>query len=96
MGYLTAFLNSKLFRFCFRDYFPELLGESRELRKVFFETIPVKPSIDEDWFTKCVSEIQKSKSQSVATINLENDVEKRIWDYYDLSEKDRKIIADFS
>ena len=35
--FLTAFLNSSLFKFCFRDNFPELLGGTRELRKIFFE-----------------------------------------------------------
>ena len=38
--WLGAFLNSKLFRYCFQGNFPELLGGTRELRKVFFEKIP--------------------------------------------------------
>jgi len=35
-------MNLKIFRYCFRDNFPELLGGTRELRKVFFDKIPVK------------------------------------------------------
>lgn len=42
LAYLTAFLNSPLFKFCFKNEFPELLGETYELSKVFFEKIPVK------------------------------------------------------
>ena len=42
VSYLAAFLNSALFKFCFRDNFPELLGGTRELRKIFFDKIPVK------------------------------------------------------
>ncbi len=42
VSYLAAFLNSSLFKFCFRDNFPELLGGTRELRKIFFDKIPVK------------------------------------------------------
>ncbi|KAA9349570.1 Eco57I restriction-modification methylase domain-containing protein [Larkinella humicola] len=42
LKYLTCFLNSKLFKYCFSDNFPELQGGTRELRKVFFEKIPVK------------------------------------------------------
>ncbi len=42
LKYLCAFLNSRLFRFCFSDNFPELQGGTRELRKVFFDKIPVK------------------------------------------------------
>jgi hypothetical protein len=40
--YLTAFFNSKLFRYFFKDNFPELLGDVREVSKVYFEQIPVK------------------------------------------------------
>ena len=42
LKYLTAFFNSSLFKFCFRNNFPELLGDTYELSKVFFEKIPVK------------------------------------------------------
>ena len=41
LAYLTAFLNSSLFKFCFLDNFPELQGGTRELRKIFFDKIPV-------------------------------------------------------
>ncbi|MCK4792327.1 MAG: Eco57I restriction-modification methylase domain-containing protein [Desulfobacteraceae bacterium] len=42
LPYLTAMLNSSLFRCCFRDNFPELLGNTYELSKVFFHKIPIK------------------------------------------------------
>ena len=42
LPYLTAVLNSSLFRCCFRDNFPELLGNTYELSKVFFDKIPIK------------------------------------------------------
>lgn len=42
LPYLTAVFNSSLFRCCFKDNFPDLLGNSYELRKVFFEKIPIK------------------------------------------------------
>ena len=45
--YLTAFLNSSLFKFCFLNNFPELLGGTRELRKIFMETIPIKQVSEE-------------------------------------------------
>ncbi len=40
--YLTCFFNSKLFKYTFSDNFPELQGGTRELRKVFFDKIPVR------------------------------------------------------
>lgn len=40
--YLLGVLNSKLFRYCFEEVFPELQGNSREINKVVFEEIPIK------------------------------------------------------
>jgi adenine-specific DNA-methyltransferase len=39
---LIAVLNSSLFRCCFRDSFPELLGNTYELSKIFVDKIPIK------------------------------------------------------
>lgn len=41
LKYLIALLNSWLFDFAFKDKFPELLGGTLELRKVFFEHLPI-------------------------------------------------------
>jgi len=40
--YLLGVLNSKLFRYCFEEDFPELQGNAREINKVVFEEIPIK------------------------------------------------------
>ncbi len=42
LEYLVCFFNSKLFRFCFEEYFPELQGNSREMNKVIFQELPIK------------------------------------------------------
>ena len=66
LGYLTAFLNSCLFKYCYRDNFPELLGGTRELRKIFFDYIPVK-KVDEGLnkiFKKLIEEIFKRKNKN--------------------------------
>jgi hypothetical protein len=42
LAYLTAVFNSTLFRCCFKDDFPTQGEDRRELRKVFFEQVPVK------------------------------------------------------
>jgi hypothetical protein len=45
LKYLTGVLNSSLWKFAFKDRFPELLGNAKEVRKVFFEKVPVmKPT----------------------------------------------------
>lgn len=60
MAYLTAFLNSSLFKYCFRDSFPELQGGTRELSKIFFDKIPVKKVSSEqnEMFRKIINTVQ--------------------------------------
>lgn len=67
LKYLTCFFNSKLFKYCFSDNFPELQGGTRELSKVFFDKIPVKQvsNLQEIPFAKMVdflSELRKENS----------------------------------
>ncbi|MEP2023544.1 MAG: Eco57I restriction-modification methylase domain-containing protein [Reichenbachiella sp.] len=65
LKYLTCFLNSKIFKYCFLDNFPELQGGSRELRKVFIEKIPVKRITDKEEipFTKIVDYLVALKKE---------------------------------
>jgi len=42
LPYLTAVLNSTLFRCCFMDNFPNLGEDRRELRKIFMDKVPIK------------------------------------------------------
>jgi hypothetical protein len=46
LAYLTAFFNSNIFKICYRDNFPELQGGTRELSKIFFETIKI-PTVED-------------------------------------------------
>ncbi len=65
VAYLAAFLNSALFKYCFRDNFPELMGNTYEVRKIFVDIIPVKkPSPTEaELFEKLVPLIQLAKAE---------------------------------
>ena len=47
LNYLTSFLNSDVFKVCFKEYFPELQGGTKELSKVFFEKIPIPRPIED-------------------------------------------------
>ena len=90
MAYLTAFLNSSLFKFCFRDSFPELLGGTRELSKIFFDKIPVKkvsPEIEVK-FNNLVSELQKRFDDQKT-----KDIDNMIFDIYSISIKERTEIG---
>jgi adenine-specific DNA-methyltransferase len=66
LKYLTGVFNSKLWKFSFRNRFPELLGDTYELSKVFFEKIPIKKpesKLQEDVISNLVDYIITSKTE---------------------------------
>jgi hypothetical protein len=66
LTYLMAFFNSNVFKICYRDNFPELLGGTRELSKIYFEKVkipPIKTIISED-FDILVENVQAGKDNS--------------------------------
>jgi hypothetical protein len=94
--WLGAFFNSKLFDYCFRDNFPELLGGTRELRKVFFDKIPVKQISEssEQPFKDLVLKILELKKQNptVDTSELESQIDQLVYQLYDLTAEEIEII----
>jgi hypothetical protein len=90
VAYLTAFFNSSLFKYCFRDSFPELQGGTRELSKIFFDKIPVCEVSDfqNKLFQEVVEDIQykytKQKAQRIDSI---------LFDLYNLTPEERKTIG---
>lgn len=67
-AYLTAVFNSFLFKCCFKNNFPELLGDTRELRKVFMNKIPIKrpTEFEAGLFGQLVPMVQFAKRESMA------------------------------
>ena len=90
VAFLTAFFNSSLFKFCFRDAFPELQGGTRELSKIFFDKIPVIqvgfPT--NELFEERLLDIQKEYTKSKATV-----IDSMIFDLYNLSKEERQLIG---
>jgi hypothetical protein len=93
--YLTAVFNSSLFKFCFKENFPELLGGTRELRKVFLDKIPIKKITAEmnKIFSEKVNQIQEMKQENKDTKILEIEIDNLIFDLYGLTKKERKTIG---
>ena len=90
VAYLTAFLNSSLFKYCYLNNFPELLGGTRELRKIFFDKIPVmvvNESINKQIKTMLL-DIQKEYTKSKAIA-----IDAMIFDLYKLSKEERELIG---
>ena len=90
MAYLNALLNSSLFKYCFRDSFPELQGGTRELSKIFFDKIPVKlVSLEQnEIFRKIVNSVQ-----SDYTIEQTKYIDTLLFDLYNLTTEERKVIG---
>ena len=86
VSFLTAFLNSSLFKYCFRDSFPELQGGTREMSKIFFDKIPVLKVVDEfdAEFEVLVNDIQRKYTKEKA-ITIDN----KIFDLYKLNDNER-------
>ena len=90
IAFLTVFFNSSIFKFCFRDAFPELQGGTRELSKIFFDKIPVKKISDDinNVFKTAINKLQSdyTKEQAIAIDNL-------LFDLYNLTDEERKVIG---
>lgn len=90
VAFLTAFLNSSLFKKCFIDNFPELQGGTRELRKIFFDKIPVIPVdlIVDDEFRGLIEQMQTKWDKEIAIR-----IDQKIFDLYGLSKKEKDAIG---
>ena len=90
VAYLTAFFNSSLFKYCFRDSFPELQGGTRELSKIFFDKIPVYEVSDtqNQQFQDAVEDIQKEYNRQKA-----QRIDSMLFDLYALTTEERKVIG---
>ena len=87
-------MNSKLFKVCFKDNFPELLWDTYELSKVFFEKIPVKQVDDQTGqvFSEKVNQIISLKKENQDITILENEINQMVYELYGLTEDEIKII----
>ena len=90
VAYLTAVLNSSLFKYCYRDSFPELQGGTRELSKIFFEKISVCEVTDTQnlLFQELIEDIQKGYTEQKA-----QRIDSMLFDLYKLTEEERKTIG---
>jgi adenine-specific DNA-methyltransferase len=100
--FLTAFFNSSLFKYCFRENFPELLGGTRELSKIFFDKIPVLRISEEVnlEFKNLVAELQKlrkinkpSEKILLQIKELEILIDYKIFELYSLTQNEMKEVG---
>lgn len=94
LKYLIGALNSRLWKFAFKDRFPELLGETREVRKVFFEKVPVKKvtPLYEKAIESQVDKIIHRKRERIDSTNLLDEVDILVYRMYELDYSEVRII----
>ena len=92
LGYLTAFFNSSLFRYCFFEAFPPIQGGNRELREVILKQIPVKDVTDEEdtEYERRVMEIQQMKRDGLSTDEKEHELDLMILAHYGLTDPEQQ------
>ena len=90
IAYLTAFLNSSLFKFCFLNNFPELQGGTRELRKVFFDKIPVKdvPHERDQQYATLIMKMQEKPDAYLA-----KEIDNMLFEDYGLTQEEQATIG---
>lgn len=98
LGYLTAFFNSALFRYCFTDNFPIIQGAGREMNESIFKRIPVKEVTDEEdaEYERRVMEIQQMKRDGLQTEEKEHELDLMILAHYGIIDQElrNKILKD--
>lgn len=92
LGYLTAFFNSALFRYCFTDNFPIIQGAGREMNESIFKRIPVKDVTDTEdaEYERRVMEIQQMKRDGLQTEEKEHELDMMILAHYGITEPDQQ------
>ena len=90
IAFLTAFLNSSLFKYCFRDSFPELQGGTREMSKIFFDKISVIKVDDstDKIFERLIEDIQQNYTKEKAI-----SIDQQLSDLYNLTDEERSTIG---
>lgn len=99
LPYIIGILNSWIFDFAFAERFPNLLGGTLELSKIFFEKLPI-PKIDStnkalsDEIISLVEQIldSKAKDPTTDTKELESKIDFLVYKLYHLTKDEIKII----
>jgi hypothetical protein len=92
--FLISILNSWVFDFAFKDYFPELLGGTRELSKIFFEKIPI-PKIstkEQEPFILLINQIINKIELGEDTTILKLEIDQLVYDLYKITNEEKIFI----
>lgn len=68
------------------------MGDTRELRKVFFEHVTVKEIDDESWYIAQLDKLIVAKATGADTTSIENEITEAIFDIYGLTAVERSMV----
>jgi len=94
LKYLLGYFNSKIAHKWIRENCPELQGGTRELRKIFFENIPV-PHLSnplQQPFIDLVNMILEGKENGLDTTALEQQIDLMVYRIYEFTYEEVKVI----
>jgi len=101
LRFLTGYFNSKISYKWIKDNCPELQGGTRELSYIFFQNLPLPPITDSnDSIVKQIEKLVdkiidiKNKNHEYDTTDLEKEIDKLVYNLYDLTEKEIALIED--
>ncbi|MCX7929072.1 MAG: type II restriction endonuclease, partial [Patescibacteria group bacterium] len=90
LKFLVGYFHSKIAMKWIRENCPELQGGTRELRKIFFQNIPI-PNIaaeQQQPIENLVTQILALKSEGKDTSELEKQIDQLVYKLYDLTEEE--------
>ncbi|WP_281337384.1 TaqI-like C-terminal specificity domain-containing protein [Flavobacterium eburneipallidum] len=93
--FLVAFLNSSLFKYCFKENFPELQGGTRELSKIFFDKISIL-HISEEMnlhFKSLIDKVHYLKYNNEASKEIELQIDNKIFELYNLTDEEKNEVG---
>lgn len=87
LKYLLGVFNSKLFRFCYEDRFPELQGNAREIKSFVMKELSVKypTTKEEDEIARRVAKIFLKKESGKETKKLEQEIDVFVYQIHGLT-----------
>ncbi|PKQ69735.1 class I SAM-dependent DNA methyltransferase [Raineya orbicola] len=94
LKFLVGYFNSKISHRWIRENCPELQGGTRELRKIFFENIPIPPISEtaQQPFMALVEQILAKKERGEDTQAEENQIDQLVYELYGLTEEEIKVV----
>ncbi len=94
LKFLLGYFNSKFSHRWIRQNCPELQGGTRELRKIFFENIPIPQlsATEQEPFINLVNQILSQKETNEDTTDLEAQIDQLVYQFYDLKEEEIAIV----